>query len=79
MKKYNAEKLLKIFKKPEAYFRKYKAFKEIQELKQYCKSYMVQVKFLPSLARGLAYYNGSVFEIKTNTIKESIAGGGSYL
>jgi len=79
LKKYRAEKILNIFKRPETYFKKYNSFKEIIELKKYCRDYGIQVKFSPSLARGLAYYNGSVFEIKTKTMKESIAGGGSYL
>lgn len=79
LKKYGAQNLLAIFKKPATYFKKYNSFKEIVELENYCKNYGVQVKFLPSLARGLAYYNGSVFEIKTKEMKESIAGGGSYL
>jgi len=29
--------------------------------------------------RGLSYYNGNVFEIKVNGIKETIIGGGSYM
>jgi len=78
LKKYNAEKLLDIIKKPESYFKKYKSYKEIIELKKYCKYYGLNVKFSPSLARGLSYYNGSVFEIKSN-IKETICGGGSYM
>lgn len=79
LKKYNAEKILSIFNKPESYFKSFDSFKEIQELKDYCKIYNVKVKFLPSLARGLAYYNSNIFEIKTKRMKESIAGGGSYL
>lgn len=79
LKKYGADKLITLLKKPESYFNKYNAFKEIQELKNYCNSYGVSVKFQPSLARGLSYYNSSVFEIKTKAMKESIAGGGSYL
>ncbi len=79
LKKYKAEKILAIFKKPESYFKRYSAFKEIQELESYCKAYGVKVKFKVSLARGLTYYNGSVFEIKSNKMKETIIGGGSYL
>jgi len=79
LKKYGMQNLITLFKKPEAYFKKYKNYEEIQTLENYCKDYGVQVKFLPSLARGLAYYNGSIFEIKAQNIKESIAGGGSYL
>ncbi|MBU1136213.1 MAG: ATP phosphoribosyltransferase regulatory subunit [Nanoarchaeota archaeon] len=79
LKKYNAEKILNIFKKPESYFKKYDSYKEIVELKKYCKIYGVKINFLSSLARGLSYYNGSVFEIKTRNMKESICGGGSFL
>jgi len=80
LKKFKVDKILSIFKKPESYFKKYKTYKEIQELKKYLNYYNIkQVKFQPSLARGLSYYNGSVFEVKTNSSKESIAAGGSYL
>ncbi len=78
LKKYKAENILKIFKKPESYFKRYKSYKEIQELKKYCKYYNIKVKFLPPLARGLAYYNSTIFEIKTSKIKETICAGGSY-
>ncbi|MFQ5531523.1 MAG: ATP phosphoribosyltransferase regulatory subunit, partial [Candidatus Nanoarchaeia archaeon] len=77
LKKYNAEKVLSILKKPETYFKKYKAYGEIEELKKYCAFYNVKIKFQPSLARGLSYYTGTVFEIKSK-IKETIFGGGSY-
>jgi len=77
LKKYKADKLLSLFKKPESFFKKYKAYSEILELEKYCKLYGVKVNFQPSLARGLSYYNGSVFEVKSS-IKETIAGGGSY-
>jgi histidyl-tRNA synthetase len=79
LKKYNAGKILDIFKKPESYFKKYKAYSEILELKKCCKNYGVEVKFQASLARGLSYYNGTIFEIKTKEIKETICAGGSYL
>lgn len=79
LKKLGAEKVLEIFKKPESFFKKYKSFKEIEELKEYCKDYKISVNFLPSLARGLSYYNRSIFEVRTKGAKESIAGGGSFL
>lgn len=79
LKKYGAEKILALFKKPEAFFKKYKSYSEIIELKKLCRMYDVNVKFSPSLARGLSYYNGSIFEIKTKDIKETISAGGSYL
>jgi len=79
LKKYNAEKVLEVFKKPEKYFEKYIYYREIKELEDYCKMYGVKINFQPSLARGLSYYNGSVFEIKTKEMKETICGGGSYI
>jgi histidyl-tRNA synthetase len=79
LKKYNAEKVLDVFKKDKNYFKKYSSFKEIEELEKYCKYYDVEVEFLPSLARGLSYYNGSVFEVKTSKVKETITAGGSFI
>ncbi|MCX6742573.1 MAG: HisS family protein [Candidatus Pacearchaeota archaeon] len=79
LKKYGAEKTIAIFKKPESYFSKFKAYEEIKKLKDFCKLFDVEVTFSSTLARGLSYYNSSVFEIKLKGIKESIAGGGSYL
>jgi histidyl-tRNA synthetase len=76
---YGAGKLVDIFKKPEAFFKKYDSYKEIETLMDYCKEYGAKVVFMPSLARGLSYYNGSIFEIKTTKMKETIIAGGSYL
>jgi histidyl-tRNA synthetase len=78
LKKVGAEKLLTLFKKPEEYFKKYESYKEIEELKKFCRAYSIKVEFSPTLARGLSYYTGSIFEIKLKGMKESIAGGGSY-
>lgn len=78
LKKYNAEKSVDVFKKPEKYFEKYPAYQEIKELQKWCELFGVKAEFSPSLARGLAYYTGSVFEIKTAGVKETICGGGSY-
>jgi histidyl-tRNA synthetase len=79
LKKYKAEKILGIFKKPESYFKKYKSYSDIEELRKYCKFYNIDLKFVPTLARGLSYYNRNVFEIKASGMKESLAGGGSYM
>jgi len=80
LKKYNAGEILKILKKPEAFFKKYQAYSEIAELKKYCNIYGLKncVKFQPNLARGLSYYDGTIFEIKTKKIKETICAGGSF-
>lgn len=78
LKKLGAEKILEIIRNKEPYFKKYKSYSEIEELKKYCAYFGAKVMFYPSLARGLSYYNGNVFEIKSN-INESICAGGSYL
>ncbi|MFH1770253.1 MAG: histidine--tRNA ligase [archaeon] len=53
---------------------------EIKELKNYLKAFKVKIDFDPSLARGLAYYTGPVFEVflQKSDIKSAIAGGGRY-
>jgi len=79
LKKYKAEKILDIFKKPESFFKKYDFYKEIEELKKFCSYFGVEFTFQPTLARGLSYYTGTVFEVKTKEFKESILGGGSYI
>ncbi len=78
LKKYKAENIISIFKKPKSYFKKYDSYKEIQKLEEFMKLYKIEAIFSPSLARGLSYYDGTVFEIKTNKMKESVCGGGSY-
>ncbi|MFA5060885.1 MAG: ATP phosphoribosyltransferase regulatory subunit [Candidatus Pacearchaeota archaeon] len=79
LKNYNAEKLVRLFEQDEEKFSKYGFYKEIEKLKDYCKNYNVEVEFKPFLARGLSYYNGSVFEIWSEKLNVSLAGGGSYL
>ncbi len=78
LRKLGAEKLINIFKQPETFFRKYSSYKEIAELKKFCKYYNIKVNFLPSLVRGFSYYKGNVFEVKSKDMKETICGGGSY-
>lgn len=79
LKKFNAEKVLDIFKKDEKFFEKYDSYLEIKELEKYLKIYGVKAEFSPSMIRGLSYYNGTIFEIKTKEMKETITAGGSYL
>ncbi|MFA4960288.1 MAG: ATP phosphoribosyltransferase regulatory subunit [Candidatus Pacearchaeota archaeon] len=79
LKKYGAEKLLKIFGQKEKEFEKYNFYNEIKELKKYCKLYDLEIEFRPFLARGLSYYNGNIFEVWSNDLNVSLAGGGSYL
>lgn len=76
LKKLGAEKILKIIDKGE--FDNYGSYKSIKELKKLAKAYGVKFEFQPTLARGLSYYNGTVFEIKTKGMKETICGGGAF-
>lgn len=77
LKNLGAEKLLKVIEKGD--FKKYKFYGEIKELENLCRVYGINLVFSPTLARGLSYYNGTVFEIKTKKMKETICGGGAYL
>ena len=51
--------------------------KELEELQSYLKT---KIEFDPSLARGLSYYTGTVFEVflKKGKITSSLAGGGRW-
>ena len=77
LKKLGAEKILKIFEKGN--FEKYGAYKDVKELEKLCKSYGIKLEFLSTLARGLSYYNGTILEVKTKEMKETVCAGGSYL
>lgn len=55
-----------------------KGEEEKNELEKYCKLYGIKLIYQWNIARGLSYYNGTVFEVKVQETKESIAGGGSY-
>ena len=79
LRKYKAEKLLSMLKKGERYFSKFSGYREIISLREYCKLYGLKVLFSPTIVRGLSYYNGTVFEIKTKGIRETLVAGGSYM
>ncbi len=53
---------------------------ELEELFSYLKAMKVSAEFDSSLARGLAYYTGTVFEVfaKKSAITSSLAGGGRW-
>ncbi len=72
-------KLFKLFEKPLSFFRKYEGYRELKGLIDMASEYGIKLVFKPSLARGLSYYNGSVFEARAKETKESVCGGGSYL
>jgi histidyl-tRNA synthetase len=55
--------------------------KELKELFSYLELFNVKYTFLPSLARGLGYYTGPIFEVflkDKSLISSSIAGGGRW-
>ncbi|HJZ18844.1 MAG TPA: ATP phosphoribosyltransferase regulatory subunit [Candidatus Nanoarchaeia archaeon] len=78
LKKFGAEKFFDSVKQGEEYFNKFESYKEVIGLIEYCRAYGLKIFFSPTVIRGLSYYNGSVFEIKTKGIRETLVGGGSY-
>ncbi|MDD5699924.1 MAG: ATP phosphoribosyltransferase regulatory subunit [Candidatus Nanoarchaeia archaeon] len=78
LKKFKAEKIVDALKGGQDYFSKFKSYREIISLMDYCRIYGMEVKFSPTVIRGLSYYNGTVFEIKAEGIRETVVGGGSY-
>ena len=79
LKKLNADKVINALKGGEDYFNKFSGYKQIISLMEYCKLYGVRILFSPTLIRGLSYYNGNVFEVKTKGVKETLIAGGSYM
>ncbi len=51
---------------------------ELSNLITACKKYGIKVKFNQYLMRGLSYYTGNIFEVISEDLKGSIAGGGRY-
>ncbi|MBC6607771.1 histidine--tRNA ligase [Hymenobacter sp. BT188] len=61
----------------------YKGIQDLREVQDYLTSFgftqFDKVEFDPTLARGLSYYTGCIFEIKINNVKiGSVSGGGRY-
>src|SRR3989344_2158442 len=81
--KFKAEKFINVLNSKESSFKPFQSYKEIEELEKYCKMYGIEknIEFKPSLARGLSYYNGTIFEIKgiEKEFNETIVAGGSYM
>jgi len=78
LKSLGAEKIISFLKKDNPLLKKLKGYKKIVEIIDFCKLYDINISFEPYLTRGLAYYNGTVFEVVSPKMKESICGGGSY-
>ena len=72
----NREKIIQLKK----ILKNSEGLKEIEEMISYLKNMNCQADFDVSLARGLAYYTGTVIEavLKNSSIKSSVAGGGRY-
>ena len=72
----NAEKISQLKK----FLKNSEGLSEIEELLNYLKNTNLESDFDMSLARGLAYYTGTVFEaiLKNSKVKSSVAGGGRY-
>ncbi|UCD20917.1 MAG: histidine--tRNA ligase [archaeon] len=75
-----AKKILDFIKKDLSFFteEEFKGSDEVKELIKLCKDYGFNVEFDASLARGLSYYTGNVFEINSKQYKFSLVGGGRF-
>ena len=71
--------LFKLLEKNMEFFKEnsFDGVDELQSLIDECKLQGVQIKINPFLARGLSYYTGNIFEVKSQD-KYSIAAGGRY-
>src|SRR3989339_17738 len=72
--------LFKLMEKPLEFFieNAFDGAEEVEELMEKSKQQGIKLKFNPFMIRGLAYYTGNIFEVKTKENKNTIAGGGRY-
>ncbi len=72
--------LFKLLEKPLDFFieNAFEGSQQLYELIEDSKLYNLKLNFNPSLARGLGYYTGNIFEVKVKGEKNSIAAGGRY-
>lgn len=72
--------LFKILEKDVGFFKEnlFDGAEDIIKLQELGKNYGFKVKFNPWLARGLSYYTGNVWEVKSEGMQETIAAGGRY-
>lgn len=82
LKKLGAGKIIGVLSQNPQYFEKYKGLSDINKLIDYCEFYGIkenEIRIAPFLVRGLSYYNGNIFEVRSEKmIWDSIAAGGSY-
>jgi histidyl-tRNA synthetase len=82
LRKYaDANQILSLFKLMEKDLKFFKdnlfdGAEELVKLEEKTKMYNFEIKFNPWLARGLSYYTGNIFEVKSE--KQTIASGGRY-
>ena len=71
--------LFKLLEKPLDFFieNAFDGAEEVEELLIKSKQQNIKIKFNPFMIRGLGYYTGNIFEVKTKE-KSTIAGGGRY-
>lgn len=72
--------LFKLLEKDIKFFKQnaFAGIAEIEELIETCKFYGIETEFNPFMIRGLGYYTGNIFEIKSENGSSTIAGGGRY-
>lgn len=71
--------LFKLMEKPLSFFieNAFDGANEVEELIDKSKEHGIKIKFNPFMIRGLGYYTGAIFEVKTKEGK-TLAGGGRY-
>ena len=74
------DELLDYFDKDLGFFieQEFPGASDIAELEKLGKIYGIKIKFTPSLARGLSYYTGNIFEIRSPKYNLAITAGGRY-
>ena len=72
--------LFKILEKDISFFKEnlFDGADDVIKLQELGRNYGFKIKFNPWLARGLSYYTGNVWEVKTEGMKETLAAGGRY-
>ena len=75
----DGKRILKVVKAKKLQLKNREGLDELEEMEKYLKNLNVKnYKIDYTLARGLSYYTGTVFEVVCKEIGSSIAGGGRY-
>lgn len=72
--------LFKLLEKDRTFFKSnaFDGAAEFDELEKKCRLYGIKVQLSPTMMRGLGYYTGNIFEIRTKDKGYSLGGGGRY-